>query len=93
MPIAASTPKEASFTRRTLILWLRVHLHVLGEVAGLVEHFTAYLAREAALGGGVRTRVGHEMCKVYECSATLDTAQTDTAARLVLRLVPQTPLA
>ena len=94
MSVATVTPKEASLARRTLVLRLRVHLHVLREIAGLVEHLTAFFAREAVhSGGGVGVRMRHELSNVLERGVAFETAQNVAACRLVLCLMPQTCMA
>ena len=94
MPVATGAPKEASLARRTLVLRLRVHLHVLREIAGFVEHLTAFFAREAVDGGGgVDVRMRHELGNVLERCVAFETAQNVAACRLVLCLMPQTRMA
>ena len=96
VPVAPGAPEEPALARRTLVLRLRVHLHVLAEVAGLVELLAAHLAREAARRRPVGVRVRDEVRELAERGAALETAQRDVAAgagRLVLRLVVQTALA
>ena len=95
MFVATGAPKEASLARRTLVLRLWVHLHVLREIAGLAEHLTAFCAREAvAVGGSVGVRMRHELSNVIERSIAFETAQNVVACRLVqLCMMPQTRLA
>ena len=94
MPVATSAPKEASIARRTLVLRLCVHLHVLREIAGLIKHLTALFAREAVLsGGGVDVCMRHELSNVLECGVACETAHNVAAGRLALCFMPQTSLA
>ena len=97
VPVAAGAPEEPALARRTLVLRLRVHLHVLAEVALLVELLAAHAAREAARRRrAVRVRVRDEARELAERGAALETAQRDVAAgtrRPVLRLVVQAALA
>jgi len=88
--VASGAPEEPPLARRTLVLRLRVHLHVLAEVARLVELLAAHLAREAARRRPVRVRVRDEVPEIAERGVALQTAQCDVtagASRPVLRLV------
>ena len=93
MFVATGAPKEASLARRTLVLRLRVHLHVLREIACLIKHLTALCAREAVHSvGSVDVRMRHELSNVLECSVAFETAQNVAACRPVMRMMLQTRL-
>ena len=94
MSVATGAPKEASIARRTLVLRLCVHLHVLREITGLIKHLTAFFAREAVhSGGSVDVRMRHELSNVLERSVAFETAQNVVVCRLVLCMMLQTRLA
>ena len=74
MSVATGAPKEAPIACWTVVLRLSMHLHVLREIAGFVEHLTAFFAREAGSGGSVDVRMRHELSNVIECSVAFETS-------------------